>query len=143
VENYIIIAASMGFGYYRQKGSSIIPPLSFLFFQRYMKALARSFNEVIILEQSLNIKRFLDDTGKIKQLPEKQKMRRALLEYLAEKFEPNCDYTERDVNDICNLWNTFGDCFILRRELVDNGLLCRERDGSRYWRAPSTQIIQK
>jgi hypothetical protein len=91
------------------------------------------------MEQKLNIKRYIDNSGKIVQLPQKQKMRYALLEYLAEKFESNRNYTEREVNDICNKWHTFGDYFILRRELVDNGLLSRELDGSRYWK---TQINQ-
>ncbi|AFM41508.1 hypothetical protein Desaci_2570 [Desulfosporosinus acidiphilus SJ4] len=88
------------------------------------------------MEQKLNIKRFLDDSGRITQLPQKQKVRYALLEYLAEKFEIDCSYTERDVNDICNKWHTFEDYFLLRRELVDNGLLCRERDDSIYWKVP-------
>lgn len=89
------------------------------------------------MEQKLNIKQFLDDSGKITQLPQKHKVKYALLEYLAEKFESNCSYSERDVNDICDKWHTFHDYFLLRRELVDNGLLCRERDGSRYWKVPN------
>ena len=85
-------------------------------------------------EAPVNIDRFLDEAGRITQMPRKQAPRQALLEYLAEKFEPGTVYTERQVNDICDLWHTFGDYFLLRRELVDNGLLGRERDGSRYWR---------
>lgn len=87
------------------------------------------------MEKTQDINRFLDDSGKIVQLSKHQKMRYTLLEYLAEKFESNCNYTEQDVNEICNKWHTFGDYFVLRRELVDNGLLCREQDGSRYWKA--------
>lgn len=89
------------------------------------------------MEQMLNIKQFLDDSGKITQLPQKYKVRYELLEYLAGKFETDCSYTERDVNDICNQWHTFEDYLLLRRELVDNGLLCRERNGSRYWKVPN------
>ncbi len=84
------------------------------------------------MEKKNNIERFLDDSGKIVQLPRNQKKRYALLEYLADKFESDYDYTEHEINDICNKWHTFGDFFILRRELVDNGLLYREQDGSRY-----------
>lgn len=87
-----------------------------------------------MIEKRINIKQFLDTAGKIIQLPQKQKARCALLEYLADKFEPDCNYTEKEVNEICNQWHTFGDYFILRRELIDNGLLCRECDGSRYWK---------
>lgn len=89
------------------------------------------------MEQKIKIAQFLDRSGKVMQLPKKQRTRRALLEYLAEKFEPNRRYTEREVNAVCNEWHTFGDCFLLRRELVDCGLLCRKRDGSQYWKMPT------
>ncbi|NLG04060.1 MAG: DUF2087 domain-containing protein [Clostridia bacterium] len=68
------------------------------------------------------------------QLPRKQKARRAVFEYLSEKFEPNQVYSEKQVNEICEQWHTFEDYFLLRRELVDYGFLSRERDGSKYWR---------
>lgn len=86
------------------------------------------------LEQKPDIKRFLDSSGKIVQLPQKQSFRVATLQYLSEKFENNREYTEKEVNEICEEWHTFGDYFLLRRELVDNGLLFRESNGSRYWR---------
>lgn len=84
--------------------------------------------------EKYNINQFLDDSGRIAQLSEHSQKRRALLAYLAEKFESDCNYTEREVNEICSKWHTFGDYFLLRRELVDYGLLCREQDGSRYWK---------
>lgn len=86
------------------------------------------------MEQKNIINRFLDETGKIKQLPEKNTYRIEILGYLAEKFESNRNYTEKEVNSLCDEWHTFSDYFILRRELVDNGLLCREPSGSRYWK---------
>jgi chloramphenicol O-acetyltransferase len=91
------------------------------------------------MEQKRNVKGFLDNSGKIVQLPQKQKTRYSVLEYLAEKFEYDCNYTEQEVNDICNKWHTFGDYFVLRRELIDNSLLCRARDGSKYWKSQSNQ----
>lgn len=87
------------------------------------------------MNERIKIDQFLDPAGKITQLPRKQKARLAVLQYLAGKFEPDCNYSEHQVNEICNEWHTFGDFFLMRRELVDNGLLGRERDGSRYWRA--------
>jgi Uncharacterized protein conserved in bacteria len=87
------------------------------------------------MEQKINIERFLDSTGKIMQLPQKQATKCELLKYLASKFEEGCIYSEREVNEICNEWHTFGDHFLLRRELVDHDLLCRKQDGSQYWRA--------
>jgi hypothetical protein len=85
-------------------------------------------------EQKTGIGQFLDDSGKVTQLPRRQTAKRALLEYLIGKFEPDRVYSEREVNAICDEWHTFGDYFLLRRELVDCGLMCRKPDGSRYWR---------
>ena len=77
---------------------------------------------------------FLDDDGKLKQWPRKREKKRAALLYLAERFEFDRDYTEKEVNAIIEAWHTFQDYFLLRRELVGNDLLRRKRDGSRYWR---------
>lgn len=77
--------------------------------------------------------RFLDGEL-IKQLPVKPAYKRYVLQYLASKFEPERDYTEAEVNAIIEHWHTFGDYFILRRELIDSGLLKRLPNGSRYWR---------
>jgi len=93
------------------------------------------------MEQKINIKMFLDNSGKIIQLPQKQKKRVAVLSYLADKFEENRDYTEKEVNAICEEWHTFNDFFVLRRELVDNGLVHREADGSRYWKDKNKYMI--
>lgn len=83
--------------------------------------------------------RFLDDEGKLKQLPSKRTVRDLAYAYLADKFEFDRDYTETDVNGILSSWHTFGDYFILRREMVEGGWLCRLRDGSRYWRNKEKQ----
>lgn len=80
------------------------------------------------------LERFLDEEGKIKQLPAKKEARHIVLAYLAEKFETDRDYSEKEVNAVIDSWHTFGDYFLLRRELIDSGLMRRERDGSRYWR---------
>lgn len=80
------------------------------------------------------LERFIDEEGKIKQLPAKKEPRLVVLGYLAEKFEAGRDYTEKEVNAIIEGWHTFGDYFLLRRELIDSGLMRRERDGSRYWK---------
>lgn len=81
-----------------------------------------------------DISRFLDEDGKVKQWPAKQTMKLAVCEYLAEKFDYDVDYTEHEVNAILASWHTFDDYFILRRSLVEAGLLCRMRDGSKYWK---------
>jgi hypothetical protein len=80
------------------------------------------------------LKRFLDDSGKLNQFPTKRSSRQIALRFLAKHFESGRDYTEKEVNTILNDLHTFGDFFLLRRELIESGLLCRERNGSRYWR---------
>jgi hypothetical protein len=77
---------------------------------------------------------FVDSQGKIKQLPRKVEAKQAVLSYLAQKFSCDKDYTEKEVNNIIDAWHTFGDYFLLRRELVDHGFLSRLPDGSRYWK---------
>ena len=77
--------------------------------------------------------RFLEEE-KISQLPVKITYKRYVLEYLASKFKTGKDYTEAEVNAVIGEWHTFGDHFILRRELIDAGLLKRLPNGSKYWR---------
>lgn len=77
--------------------------------------------------------RFLEG-GKIKQIPVKMTYKLYVLQYLASKFEAGKEYTEGQVNTIIDEWHTFGDYFILRRELIDSGLMKRLPNGSKYWR---------
>lgn len=77
---------------------------------------------------------FLDDLGRVKNWPAKHSMKKAVLEYIASKFEENKFYTEKEVNSIIEEWHTFNDYFIIRRGMVDYKLLSRTRDGSKYWR---------
>lgn len=76
---------------------------------------------------------FLDADGSIRQIPIQEPAKlRIILDYLIEAFTPGVDYTEKEVNTIVRRFNV--DVSGLRRDLVDAGLLDRERDGSRYWR---------
>ncbi|MEA4911198.1 MAG: DUF2087 domain-containing protein [Oscillospiraceae bacterium] len=89
-------------------------------------------------EDKALLARYCDADGVLKLLPRRGPKRDAALAYLASKFETGRDYAEREVNAICERWHSFGDCFLLRRELIEGGYLERERDGSRYWRAEKT-----
>jgi predicted N-acetyltransferase YhbS/uncharacterized protein YdhG (YjbR/CyaY superfamily) len=87
------------------------------------------------------INRFLNSEGRLSVLPAKKGKRLAVLAYLALKFELERDYTEKEVNALCDAWHTFGDYFIVRRELIEAGFLHRVPDGSRYWReSPAEQL---
>lgn len=95
------------------------------------------------MEKKIKITQFLNEDGRIAQLPQKHAVRCAVLEYLAESFDTDTDYTEKQVNEIIDSRHTFNDLYLLRRELVDNGFLDRERDGSRYRRIISPQPTNK
>lgn len=77
---------------------------------------------------------FLDEDKKIKSWPAKKEKKQAVLLYLSTKFEKDRMYTEKEVNERINEWHTFRDFFLLRRGLIEEGLLNRTRDGSRYWK---------
>jgi len=80
------------------------------------------------------VKKFLDKDEKIKIWPAKKNSKLEVLKYLASKFECGKNYKEKEVNDIIEKWHTFGDYFLLRRGMIENKLLLRTRDGSKYWR---------
>lgn len=85
--------------------------------------------------------KYLDREGRVKVWPSKGKKiaREEILQYLASKFDFQRDYKEREVNEILIQWHTFGDYFLLRRELIIAGLLSRTNDGSKYWKEPIHQ----
>lgn len=91
------------------------------------------------MEDRIDISRMLDSSGRIQHFPKKKGSRTAVLEYLADKFTKDREYTEKEVNEICERWHTFGDFFLLRRELIEHGLLSRKPDGSCYWRPEKQQ----
>ena len=78
---------------------------------------------------------FLNPDGTIRQLPNSRTQTanfQIILEYILAAFEPGAVYTEKEINTILLRFNE--DVSGLRRDLVDAGMLSRERDGSKYWR---------
>lgn len=86
------------------------------------------------MENINKIKRYLDKDGKLREWPSKKETKRLVLAYIADKFECNVDYSEKEVNSIISGNHTFNDYFLIRRELIENNFLNRERDCSRYWK---------
>ena len=80
------------------------------------------------------IERFLDDKGKIKIWPAKKDVKIEILKYLSTKFEYEIFYSEKEINEIIEKWHSFNDYFLLRRGMIDYKLLCRTRDGAKYWK---------
>jgi len=91
-------------------------------------------------KKKVNITAFLDDSGKITQLPAPNRTKIPVLAYLVEKFEEGRIYSEKEVNEIINNWHNFRDYFILRRLLVDYKFLERTPSGEKYWAARKEDI---
>jgi hypothetical protein len=68
--------------------------------------------------------------GRLVEVPAKQAKRRIVLTRLALEFEAGVTYSERDVNEVLKRFHL--DYVSLRRFLIDEGLMSRER--GRYWR---------
>ena len=82
---------------------------------------------------------FMDEHGRVARWPARQKVQRLVLDYLARRFEPGREYTEREVNFLLMDWHGFSDWAMLRRLLVDWGYARRERDGSCYRLRPEPE----
>jgi hypothetical protein len=87
------------------------------------------------------IKRYLDDQGRVTRWPSRRfrSDQDVIVAYLATKFEPGREYTEREVNDVLKRFHTFEDWALLRRELFERGYLSRVTNGTRYWLTPKPQ----
>lgn len=71
-----------------------------------------------------------EGTQRIKEIPASRKKRLVILKWLVSKFELGINYSEREVNDIINLYHP--DYATLRRELISCKLM--QRDNGVYWR---------
>ena len=80
-------------------------------------------------EQSAVLRNFAED-GRLKALPARAAQRGVVLEYLAERFELERDYTEPEVNELLAAY--YDDYVTARRLLVDEQLL--ERSAGIYRR---------
>jgi hypothetical protein len=69
--------------------------------------------------------------GRLKQIPTKLKKFEAILRYVAQSFKPGKQYTEKEVNQILGHYHE--DTAMLRRGLVDSGMMDRESGGGLYW----------
>lgn len=78
------------------------------------------------------LKDYLAEDGTIAQLPTNHRKLDVILQYIADKFEFDRVYTEKEVNAVIGALNP--DISGLRRDLISVGLMDRERDGSAYWR---------
>lgn len=79
------------------------------------------------------LKRYYDEENKLMQYPSKRPMRMIALTRIAEKFEEDRKYTEKEVNEIIKASIGFSDVELIRREMFQYKFIGRLRDGSEYW----------
>lgn len=78
------------------------------------------------------IEDYTQPDGRLKTIPSQRKKLEAILRHIAQTFEPDVRYTEKQVNELLSRFHE--DTASLRRELIGYKLLARETDGSAYWR---------
>lgn len=72
--------------------------------------------------------------GKLKSIPSQRKKERIVLEVIADKFEPDRVYTEKEVNLL--IADFYDDFCTIRRDMIAEKLL--DRNASGYWRIKSS-----
>ncbi len=87
------------------------------------------------------IKTHMNDDGQIIRWPSKYSLKLIVLEYIAEKLQPNKIYTQKEVDEIITQWHTFENICLLRRELIMKGHMDRKRDCSAYWKIENINSI--
>jgi hypothetical protein len=78
------------------------------------------------------LKTFINTDGRLKQIPPMGTKRLIILSFIVDAFDFDANYTEKEVNTILRRFHV--DTAALRRYLVDEGLMARESDGTKYWR---------
>lgn len=71
--------------------------------------------------------------GKLTQIPAQLKKRMAILRWLADKFEFDRRYPEKELNEVIRQYHP--DCASLRRYMIETGLM--QRENGVYWRLPA------
>lgn len=57
-----------------------------------------------------------------------------VLDHIAAQIEPGQVMTERELSSLLEPMHAFNDPARIRRELIELGVLQRQRDGSAYWK---------
>lgn len=80
------------------------------------------------------LRRYLDQAGRVVIWPAKKLIRQHIYTYLAAFFQPGQVYSEKEVNQLLTRYLVCNDHVTVRRDMCDFHYLQRERDGTRYWR---------
>ena len=87
--------------------------------------------EITKQQTSATMKSFMPD-GYIAKLPAREKKKVILMLQIITFFEYETIYSEPDINDI--IAKRVYEYVMMRRYLVEYGLLGRKKDGSQYWK---------
>lgn len=101
---------------------------------RRAAALEGATPQAVDLMRVARTARCFDAAGRLTRWPPKESQRRLCLWVLWSRFPAGAVLAERQVNDLLNRHHLFGDPALLRRDLVDHGLVTRSRDGRQYRR---------
>lgn len=77
---------------------------------------------------------YYDSEGRLTQYPSKKPLRLIALSKIADCFEMDRKYSEKEVNEIIKQNILFSDVELIRREMFQHKLIGRLKDGSEYWR---------
>ncbi len=80
------------------------------------------------------VARHFDGEGRLLRWPSKAPHLKLCLWVLWSRIPSDRVLTEREINELLNLWHVFGDHAVLRRALFEAGLVDRTQDGRRYRR---------
>jgi hypothetical protein len=84
-------------------------------------------------EQQEILKKFLPEgiNGRLMKFPPKEKQRLIVLREISKRFAKDVIYSEKETNQLLNEF--YDDYVLVRRYLIEYGLLDRKSDGSQYW----------
>lgn len=100
-----------------------------------LAALARAPEpEPVDLTRVARTARHFDGAGRLARWPSKASQRDLVLWALWSRLPAGATLTEKEVNGLLSMEHLFGDPLLLRRFMVDMGLLWRTRDGRAYRR---------
>jgi hypothetical protein len=99
----------------------------------------KSFKDSSLGAQNLQkFKRYLDDKARVKTLPSKQSMQIMIVYYVWAFVRLDKKYTEIELNNELNKYHTFGDAALLRRYMVELGLVSRSSNCQDYTKLTPT-----
>jgi hypothetical protein len=78
--------------------------------------------------------RHFDAAGRLQRWPARESQAVLCLFVLWSRSPRGESFTEREISELLDEWHTFGDHALLRRALVDYGLMSRTVDGRKYVR---------